>query len=110
MAQAFYYSFETREVINPLDSVTHFYVNPYMPESARVLCLKETASGVENLEVDWTNTGLPVVLFPISLLKLNTVLVTVSSEEKVIIKKGNTRMYVKFTGDPKVIRIDTVLN
>lgn len=110
MAQAFYYSFDTKEVINPLDSVTHFYVSPHIPESARMLNLQEKATGTDKLQVDWTNTGLPVVLFPISILKLETVLVSITSEDKVIIKKGNTRIYVKFTEDPKIIRIDTVLH
>jgi hypothetical protein len=107
MGNSFYYSFDTKEVINPLDQVTHFYVNPYMPESARLLNLVEKASDKAAFEVDWVN-GLPVVLFPISILKLSTVIVTISSEDKIVVKKNNTKLYMKLTDNPEVVRIDSV--
>lgn len=106
---SFYYSFDTKQVVNPLDSITHFYVNPYMPDSTRLLNLQQKANDVTSLQVDWTASGIPVVVFPISVLDLKTVVVSVSSEDKIIIKKGNLKIYLKLTADPSLARIDSVL-
>jgi len=35
----FFYDFNTKKQVNPLDGITHFFVNPYMPESFRALNL-----------------------------------------------------------------------
>lgn len=109
MTNSFYFSFDTKQVINPLEAVTHFYINPYMPESARLLKLEEKTASIASFEVNWTKNGIPVLLFSFDILDLKTVIVTVSSEDKIIIKKGNLKIYVKLTEEPNIVRIDSVL-
>lgn len=105
----FYFSFDTKQVINPLEAITHFYINPYLPESARMLNLQEKSKHIAGFEEHWTNTGLPVILFPIQILDLKTVVVSVCDDSKFIVRKGNMKIYVKLTDEPNIVRIDSVL-
>lgn len=80
-----------------------------MPESARMLNLQEKSKGIAGFEEHWTNTGLPVILFPIDILDLKTVVVSVCDDSKFIIRKGSMKIYVKLTDTPDIVRIDSVL-
>lgn len=108
----FYYNFNTHKTINPLDGITHFFVNPYMMESFKSLGL---AVKIENTNVDLViqeSTGLPIVIIPIEILKLDNVHVKMTDNGFILSKRtgyGKQTIYVKFTDKQNIVRIDSVL-
>lgn len=108
-----YYDFQTKKVIDPLESITSFYVNPYMPESAKMLNLEQSMLSLDVCNVSCSFVkGIPVFLLPISLLNLSRVHVTFSStdDDKVVIRSNRLKIYLKlFKDDPTVVRVDSVL-
>lgn len=112
MNQAFIYNFKTREIVNPLDRIMRFYVNPYMPSSAQAL----NVEGLWNehftnndSEVNFVN-GIPVIVFPLDILKLEQASIRISSPDKYVITTDKMVLYIKLFPDmPWICRIDTVL-
>jgi len=121
MNSSIYYDFQTKKIIDPLESITSFYVNPYMPEAAVLLGIEKklqdypTNMGVPDSKVDVSVSfvkGIPVLIMPFSLLNLSRVHVTFSStdDDKIIIRSNRLKLYVKlFKDDPSLVRIDSVL-
>jgi hypothetical protein len=109
---AFIYNFKTMELVNPLDNIRRFYVNPYMPSSAQTL----NVEGLWNehftsndSEVNFVN-GIPVIVFPLDILNLETASVRISSPDKYVITTDKMVLYIKlFPKMPYMCRIDTVL-
>lgn len=109
MSQQFIYDFKTREIVNPLDKIKSFYVNPYMPDSLQLLNVEKLWNETKDGEVRFTN-GVPALVFPIDVLNLETASVRISSPDKYIITSGNMVLYIKlFPEMPYMCRIDTVL-
>jgi len=109
---AFAYNFKTREIINPLDDLKRFYVNPYMPHSAQALNVEglwnEHFSNNDS-EVKFVD-GVPVIVFPFDILKLEKAYVSVSSPDKYVVTTDKMILYIKlFPEIPYLCRIDTVL-
>ncbi len=108
MSQEFIYDFKTREVVNPLDKIKSFYVNPYMPDSAQSLNVEKLWNETTDREVRFTS-GVPALVFPIDVLNLETASVRISSPDKYIVTSGNRVLYIKlFPEMPYMCRIDTV--
>lgn len=108
----FYYNFTTKQQVNPLDGITHFFVNPYMMASFKLLNLgvKITDTDVD-LKIQ-ASTGLPIVIIPIEVLELNNVHVKMTDNGFTLTKRvGNNRqtIYIKFTDKQHIVRIDSVL-
>lgn len=113
MNQAFVYDFKTREIVNPLDKIARFYINPLMPQSAQALNIERLWAEVfetsTDAEVKFVN-GIPVIVFPINILHLDIVSVRISSNDKYVISTDKMTLYVKlFPEIPYMCRIDTVL-
>ena len=113
MNQAFIYDFKTREIVNPLDKIVRFYINPFMPESAKTLNIEQLWTEVfetsTDAEVKFVN-GIPVTVFPINMLHLDRVSVRISSSDKYVITTDKLVLYIKlFPATPYLCRIDTVL-
>jgi hypothetical protein len=107
----FFYDFNTKKQVNPLDGITHFFVNPYMPESFRALNLgnKIINNQVETDLVIQESTGLPVIILPIELLDLSMVKVKVEDNLNMTVYTPQKRLYMKPTNEPHIVRIDSVL-
>ena len=116
----FFYNFSSKQVVNPLERITHFFVNPYMMDSWKMLGLGDK---VDNCDVViQESTGLPIIILPISLLGLEKVHVKMESNGNMLItnridnRSGvknffiTQKIYAKPTEQPHVVRIDTVLN
>ena len=113
MNQAFIYDFKTREIVNPLDKIVRFYVNPFMPHSAQALNVEqlwnESFGSNTDSEVKFVN-GIPVIVFPLNLLKLERASIRISSSDKYVITTDKLVLYIKlFSATPYLCRIDTVL-
>lgn len=111
-----YYDFQTKKVIDPLESITSFYINPYMPEGNQMLDIEKKLRALPGVSLsDMTCffiKGIPVLIMPLSLLNLSRVHVTFSStdDDKIIIRKDRLKLYVKlFKDNPSLVRIDSVL-
>lgn len=117
MNSSIYYDFQTKKVIDPLESITSFYINPYMPEGAQILGIEEKLKQLPDVSLAELITcsfvkGIPVLIMPLSLLDLSRVHVTFSStdDEKIIIRQDRLKLYVKlFKGNPSLVRIDSVI-
>lgn len=107
----FYYNFNTHQTVNPLDSITHFYVNPYLMESFKSLNL-DVKIGDKDVELCFQN-GLPLIIIPIEVLDLSNVQVKMTSDGYIISKRlarVTQKIYVKLTNEKHIIRIDSVFN
>ena len=111
----FYYNFTTKEQVNPLEKYTHFFINPYMIDSFAKLRLAEKMEDNESqmeLNIRKPN-GVPVIVMPLSLLELDNVHVNMQRDGFIVTKRlpSNTlmRIYMKFTDENHLIRIDSVL-
>ena len=108
----FFYNFNSSQVVNPLDRITHFFVNPYQIGSWKMLGLGDKASDCD--VVIQESTGLPIIILPISLLNLNKVHVKMESNGNMLItnklSKVTQKIYAKPTEQQHIIRVDTVLN
>jgi hypothetical protein len=115
----FFYDFNSKQVINPLDKVTHFFINPYQMSSWKTLNLGDKVDDCD--VVIQESTGLPIILLPIELLELSNVHVKMEENGNMkITRKTNNRsgiqnffmittLYVKPTTDSHIVRVDTVL-
>lgn len=113
MNQAFIYDFKTRVIVNPLDKIARFYINPMMPQSAQTLNIERMWNEVfetsTDAEVKFVN-GIPVIVFPFNILHLDRVSVRISSSDKYVISTDKMVLYIKlFPETPYLCRIDTVL-
>jgi hypothetical protein len=111
----FYYNFTEKQQVNPLEKYTHFFINPYMIDSFAKLRLAEKMEGKEdeiNVNIRKPN-GLPVIIIPLNLLELDNVHVNMQRDGFIVTKRlpSNTlmRIYMKFTDENHLIRIDSVL-
>jgi hypothetical protein len=108
----FFYDFNSNQVVNPLDRITHFFVNPYMIGSWKMLGLDKKVSDCE--VVIQESTGLPIIILPISLLNLEKVHVKMENNGNMLItnrlSKVTQKIYAKPTEQKHIVRIDTVLN
>lgn len=116
----FFYNFNSNQVVNPLEGITHFFINPYMIGSWKMLELGEKITECDLVIQE--STGLPIVILPISLLGLEKVHVKMESNGNMLItnridnRSGvknffiTQKLYAKPTEQKHVIRIDTVLN
>jgi hypothetical protein len=115
----FFYDFNSKQVINPLDKVTHFFINPYQMSSWKTLNLGDKVDDCD--VVIQESTGLPIILLPIELLELSNVHVKMEENGNMkITRRTNNRsgvqnffitttLYVKPTADSNIVRVDTVL-
>jgi hypothetical protein len=109
----FYYDFNSKQVVNPLDKITKFFINPLMMEGWKTLRLGDKIDSINCDIVIQEKTGLPIIMLPIELLNLKQCKVKLRDDGSIIIytTMGNSslRLYVKPTSMVDVVRIDTVL-
>jgi hypothetical protein len=117
----FFYNFNSKQVVNPLDKVTHFFINPYQISGWKTLNLGDKVFGKECDFVIQESTGLPIIILPIELLELNNVHVKMEKNGNMtVIKRTNnlsgvknlyitTTLYIKPTEQSHIVRVDTVL-
>lgn len=108
----FFYNFNSKQVVNPLDKITHFFVNPRMIDSWLSLKLGDKVKDCD--VVIQESTGLPIIVLPISLLDFKTIRVKIEDNGNMLItNKLNEfsvqKLYVKPTEQEHIVRIDTVL-
>ena len=115
----FFYNFNSKQVVNPLDNVTHFFINPYQIGSWKTLGLGNKVKECD--VVIQESTGLPIIVLPIELLELNDVHVKMEKNgDMVVTKRTNnlsgvknlyitTTLYIKPTEQSHIVRVDTVL-
>lgn len=115
----FFYDFNSKQVINPLDKVTHFFINPYQMSSWKTLNLGDKVKDCD--VIIQASTGLPIIILPIELLELINVHVKMeeNGNMKITRKTNNfsgvqnffitTTLYVKPTAQSHIVRVDTVL-
>ena len=103
----FYYDFNKMMVTNPLEGVTHFFVNPRMIDGFKQLKLEEY-SGPDNLTLD---EGLPVLILPMEALKLNKGIVKLDDNGRNgHIKVGDyLTIYFNLHKKKHLIRVNTVI-
>ena len=108
----FFYNFNSGKVVNPLDKITHFFVNPYQIGSWIMLGLDKKVDDCD--VVIQESTGLPIIILPISLLNLEDVHIKMENNGNMLItnKLGRLtqKIYAKPTEQRHIVRIDTVLN
>ena len=111
----FFYNFKEGKIVNPLDKVSHFYVNPRIIDSWKTLELGDKLAEGDDIVVKIIG-GLPVIILPISLLTLNVVHIKVNVDGGMIITTDvraggivTLKIYAKPTEDATVIRVDSVL-
>ena len=104
-----FFDFEKGREFNPAKALEKFFISPYMPDNARLINLeKKVKDGIgEDFGFIWYR-GLPVPVFPISILDLGKSIVTWESIENGIIHSGNRKFYFRFVNEDTV-RIDTIL-
>ena len=110
----FFYDFNSKQVVNPLDKITKFFINPLMMESWKTLRLGDKIDNINCDVVIQEKTGLPIIILPIEILELNQCSVKLRNDGSMVIdKKGMNNciitLYVKPTSMVDVVRIDTVL-
>ena len=111
----FYYNFTTKQQVNPLEKYTHFFINPYMIDSFSKLRLAEKIEGKEDqIQVNIRKpNGIPIIIIPLNLLELDDVHVNMQRDGFIVTKRlpSNTlmRIYMKFTDENHLMRIDSVL-
>lgn len=115
----FFYNFESKQVVNPLDKITHFFINPYQLGGWKTLGLGDKVKECD--VVIQESTGLPIIILPISVLELNEVHVKMEKNGNMTVtKKTNNRsgvknlyitttLYIKPTEQSHIVRVDTVL-
>lgn len=103
----FYYDFNKMMVTNPLEGITQFFINPRMIDGFKQLRLDEY-SGPDTLLLD---EGLPILLFPMSELKLDKGIVNIDNDGRNgHIKVGDSlKIYFNFHHRNHLIRINTVI-
>jgi hypothetical protein len=102
----FYYDFNKMMVTNPLEGVTHFFINPRMIDGFKQLRLAEY-SGPDNLTLD---EGLPILVLPMEALKLNKGIVKMDDNSRNgYIKVDGLTIYFNFHEKSHLIRINTVI-
>ena len=102
----FYYDFNKMMVTNPLEGVNRFFINPRMIDGFKQLKLDEY-SGHDNLSLD---EGLPILIFPMSALKLDKGVVNLDDNgHNGHIKVDGLTIYFNFHKNKEVIRINTVI-
>jgi len=115
----FFYNFNSKQVVNPLDKVTHFFINPYQIDSWKTLGLGDKVKDCD--DVIQESTGLPIIILPIELLELINVHVKMEKNGNMTVTKRtnnlsgvknfyiNTTLYIKPTSQSHIVRVDTVL-
>lgn len=110
-----HFDFTTKRAINPLESVTRFFVSPYQMCNANLLNIEKRSESVMHTIDSPTVSfyrGMPIVLFDIDCLELGTCLIKWRDiDSGVIISKGakvTTTIYFKII-DVVTLRVDTVL-
>ena len=100
------YNFTTKTVIDPLATITNFYVNPYMPDNMKLLGLKFRTKqvGQDIFNVHSTIDGHIVILFPIEFLVDGPCHIKWTEEGKFCI---DNRIWCKIMSD-NTVRVDTV--
>lgn len=109
-----HFNFKTGKSVNILEQITHFYINPYMPDNFKHLRIKERIE-MDNEEEDndeiltvVANSEHVVTLFPIKYLASDTVRVEHTEENKFKVHIGERVIYCHMVSS-SVIRIDTIL-
>jgi len=94
-------------VTNPLEGVTHFFINPRMIDGFKQLRLEEY-SGPDNLTLD---EGLPVLILPMEALKLDKGIVKLDDNGRNgHIKVGDyLTIYFNLHKKKHLIRVNTVI-
>lgn len=106
-----HFDFKKKKAVNPLEKVDNFFINPLMMQSAVTLSLEHNVKQDEVRTIAFYK-GMPVVIFPLSILKLKTCVIEWKDNGGIIISKsdhGQTDIYFKWTDEEDTIRIDTVL-
>ena len=73
-----HFNFKTGKSVNILEQITHFYINPYMPDNFKHLRIKERIETYNEIDTDEVMTVIAnsehvVTLFPIKYLASDTV-------------------------------------
>lgn len=104
----FIYDFKQGKTVDPFAGITHFYVSPYQMEMWKTLNL---AHKVQDTEVDVViqeNTGIPVIVLPISLLNLGKCMVRLNDDFSGKITMGKRSIYFQPTQQDHVVCITNV--
>lgn len=108
MCNTTFFNFSTKQCINPLETIEHFYTNPYMPDNHKLLNLVEKLKKLESNGGSICTTNAPsghvVTLFPIEMLVEGNCVVKWREHDSFVI---NGSIYCKIIDD-KIIRVDTV--
>lgn len=101
-----FFNFKTKKEENPLEKITRFFINPYMPGNYKLLNLKDKYKEILAHETQLvTEDGyIPCVSFPIEYLVNDTAFIEWRSDYQFII---NNSIYCKIVSED-TIRIDTV--
>ena len=102
----FYYDFNKMMVTNPLEGVTHFFINPRMIDGFRQLRLDGECTP-DQLTID---EGLPILVLPMSALGLDKGVVKMDDNSRNgYIKVDGITIYFNFHEKRHLIRINTVI-
>jgi hypothetical protein len=95
-------------VTNPLEGITHFFVNPRMIDGFKQLNLDKCC--YKDKEVLGLSEGLPILWFPLEALELDKAIVTLDDNGRNgKIKTDSLTIYFNKEAEPNTIRINTVL-
>lgn len=102
----FYYDFNKMMVTNPLEGITHFFVNPLMIEGFKQLALDECCYP-DQLSLD---QRLPILILPMEALKLDKGIVKLDDNGRNgNIKVDGLTIYFSLHEKKHLIRINTVI-
>ena len=104
----FFYDFTQNKSFNPLEDITHFYVSPYQMELWKTLNLAVKLSDKEVELVIQENTGLPLVIVPITVLNLGKCSVSLNQDLSGKISTGRRDIYFSRTKQDHLICISSV--
>lgn len=104
----FYYDFNKMMVTNPLEGVTHFFINPRMIDGFKQLKLDECCAP-DQVKL---HEGLPIMILPLRELKLDNGIVKLDDDGRTgNIKAGGLTIYFKKVklDNKTTLQINTVL-
>mgnify|MGYP003348313691 CR=1 FL=1 len=108
-----FFNFQTGTSVNPLEKITHFFINPYMADNFKLLKLAERITNNEIAEEDVMvaplKTGHVVTMFAIKHLVEDTAMVKWTASNKFQVHAKSGRIIYCHVVTDEAIRIDTIL-
>ena len=99
------FNFQTMSEFNPLLTIREFFINPYMPDNAKLLKLADKLGKIKVKVIVIKDK--PTIIYPISILDLGECMVEFKDVDCGIIYHKNMQMYFKIVDG--LLCVNTIL-